>query len=161
MTTIPDRVMSELGEAMARGAGPGADRVGARAALARLWDEVGPDGDPFHRCAIAHTLADLQDDVRDELAWDLRALAAADALTDDRVAAGGVATTAAGFYPSLHLNLADAHRRLGDHERAAHHVAAGTAALAALPDDGYRQMIADALARIESRLPAPAPATPP
>ena len=157
MTTIPDRVMTELGEAMALGAGPGADRAGARATLARLWDDVGPEGDPFHRCAIAHTLADLQDDVHDELAWDLRALAAADALTDDRVAAGGVAVAVAGFYPSLHLNLADAHRRLGDHERAAHHVAAGTAALGALPDDDYRQMIADALARIASGLPTPAP----
>ncbi|GAA3651371.1 hypothetical protein GCM10022224_012830 [Nonomuraea antimicrobica] len=35
-------------------------------------------------------MADVQDDVREELTWDLRALAAADLVTDERVARAGV-----------------------------------------------------------------------
>ena len=38
-------------------------------------------------CVLAHSMADVQDDVRQELVWDQRALAAADPLTDDRVVA--------------------------------------------------------------------------
>lgn len=128
------------------------DRADARALFTALWAEVGPDGDPFHRCAIAHSMADVQDDAADELTWDLRALDAADLLTDERVAAGAASTPVAGFYPSLHLNLADAYLRLGDHARAAEHVASCKAALGALDAGGYRQMIADAIARVDGRL---------
>jgi len=59
----------------------------------------GESGDPFHRCALAHAMADVQDDVHEELLWDLRRLAAADLLTDERAARGGVAGPVAGFCP--------------------------------------------------------------
>jgi hypothetical protein len=124
----------------------------ARALFVEIWAELEPDGDPFHRCAVAHAMADLQDDAKDELTWDLRALRAADLLTDERVAAGGVAGSVRGFYASLHLNLADVYLRLGDRLGARHHVVAGREALGALGDDGYEQMIFDALARVKKEL---------
>ena len=92
----------------------GGDRVGAYATFTELWASVGPDGDPLHRVALAHHLADVCDDPAEELEWDLRALAAADALTDDRAQAHHSSLAVRGFYPSLHLNLGEDYRKLGD-----------------------------------------------
>jgi hypothetical protein len=97
-------------------------------------------------------MADVQDDLHDVLRWDLVALSAADELTDDRVAAGGVAGSAPSLYPSLHLNLADAYLRLAERESSLEHVVAGRAALVHLGDDGYRAMISEALDRVERQL---------
>jgi hypothetical protein len=44
-------------------------------------------------------MADVQDDVRQELVWDQRALAAADLLTGARVAQAGVMLPVAGLVP--------------------------------------------------------------
>jgi hypothetical protein len=88
------------------------ERELARRVLLAVWNDLGPDGDPLHRCAAAHTLADVQDNPHDELVWDLRALAAAAQFTDARATAGSDGPVL-GFYPSLHLNLADVYRRLG------------------------------------------------
>lgn len=143
-------VMARIGTAIA--ASQSGDRDAARRQLADAWLQLGPDGDPFHRCALAHAMADVQDDLREELWWDLHALEAAGLLTDERVHAGGVVGPAAGLYPSLHLNLADVYLRLGEPERSAEHVASARAALQHLPDDGYRAMIEQALERVEREL---------
>lgn len=94
--TEPDEMMTRIGAGIAlreRG-----ERDAARELFAMVWNDIGgADGDPLHRCALAHSMADVQDDVHDELRWDLRALAAADLLTDDRAARGGVASSVAGF----------------------------------------------------------------
>ena len=58
-------------------------------------------------------MADLYEDPAQALAWDIRALDAVDALTDQRVQEHHAALQVARFYPSLHLNLADNYRRLG------------------------------------------------
>src|ERR1700712_5652059 len=110
-TNGPDPVMSTVGEAI--GLGRSGDRATARELLGRAWDQVGEDGDPMHRVGIAHSMADVQDDLEEELRWDLLALAAADQLTDQRVAEAGIAAPVAGFYPSLHLNLGESYRKLG------------------------------------------------
>jgi hypothetical protein len=124
-------------------------REEARQLFAELWQEIGGEGgDAFHRCAIAHSMADARDDVMEELAWDLRALEAADWLTAARVAEGGAGVAVAAFYPSLHLNLGDCYRRLGDADRARDHVKRGRASLGALPNDGYSAMIRDGLDRL-------------
>src|ERR1700716_1717366 len=60
------------------------DRAAARARFSDLWNEIGENGDPLHRCAVAHYMADVRDDPAEELEWDLLALRAADSLTDDR-----------------------------------------------------------------------------
>jgi hypothetical protein len=80
----------------------------------------------------------VQEDLAEELRWDLRALAAADELTDRRAREHHHSLAVAGFYPSLHLNLADVHRRLGDEERARDHLTRAEHAVDTLGDDGLR-----------------------
>jgi len=156
MTTAPDPTMARIGEGIAlrqRG-----ELAAARQLFAAVWDEIGPDGDPLHRCALAHSAADAEEDPRHELAWDLRALAAVEELTDERVRRAGMGVAVAGFLPSLHLNLADVRRRLGEAALAREHVERARAALHHLPDDGYRSMIAEGLDRVAAALDAPEPA---
>ena len=145
--TEPDGIMARVGDGIA--AGQRGERELARSILGELWVRVDQgEGDAFHRCAIAHSLADVQDDAEAELTWDRRALAAADDVTDEQLAAVGTMATVRGLYPSLHLNLADVYARLGDPDRARDHVRLGREALGALPDDGYRAMVRDALTRL-------------
>jgi hypothetical protein len=127
--------------------------VAARALFEQLWAQIGgADGDPFYRCVLAHAMADVQENVRQELRWDLAALAAADLVSDERVARAGIAGSVAGFYPSLHLNLGDCHRRLGEIERARDHLERARASLDALADDGYGRMIRAGVDRLADRL---------
>jgi hypothetical protein len=79
----------------------------------------------------------------------LRALAAADRLTDERTARSGVSVAA--FFPSLHLNLGECHRKLGELDRARQHLERGRAAVDALGNDGYSQMIKGGLDRLADR----------
>lgn len=117
--------------------GRAGDTGAARAALEQLWVQIGSDGDPLHRCTLAHFLADLHDDAAASLEWDTRALEAADELDDHRVQDHHESLHIRGFYPSLHLNLADDHRRLGDFDSAAEHLASARRFADALADDGY------------------------
>jgi hypothetical protein len=129
------------------------EREAARLLFAELWDEIGGEqGDPLHVCTLAHAMADVQDDVRQELVWDQRALAAADLLTDERVAEAGVTLPVAGLYPSLHLNLSECYRKLGDLDRAREHFQRAQATIGALGDDEYGQMIRDGMERIAEQL---------
>jgi hypothetical protein len=121
--------------------GRAGERDAARRRLLAMWDDLGADGDPLRRCSVAHFLADLQGDVREELRWDERALAAAQDLTDDRGQEHQAALVARGFLPSLQLSLADDHRRLGDPVRAREHFVLAEAALDELSDDDYGRLI--------------------
>ena len=152
---MPDEVMIRIGHGIELGRR--GEPAAARTLLTEPWEELGPDGDAFHRCALAHSLADVQDDVHEELLWDLRALAAADLVDDERLRLAGVASPVLGFYPSLHLNLAEAYRRIGDLDLAREHLAQGRAAVVALTDDAYGEMIKGGLDRLEERLTAPGP----
>ncbi len=136
MSTPPaDRTMTAITDAVTLGRT--GETATARAALEELWTTIGPDGDPLHRCTLAHYLADLHDSAASSLEWDLRALAAADDLDDQRVREHHESLQVRGFYPSLHLNLADDYRRLGDFDSAAEHLAAARSYVDALADDGY------------------------
>lgn len=90
--------------------------------------------------------------MHEELLWDRRALDAADLLSDDRVAGAGATGTAAGCYPSLHLNLGECYRKLGDTEQAREHLERGLAAVSALGDDGYGRMIESGPHRLAERI---------
>jgi hypothetical protein len=148
-----DLVMKRVGEGLALG--QSGDRDGARRLFVKAWDGIGGErGDPLHRCAVAHSMADVQDDVRGKLLWDRRALEAADLISDGRAAAAGLTSPVAGFYLSLHLNLDECYRKLGDYQQARHHLVAGQAAVDVLPDDGYGRMIGWGLERLAERLPA-------
>jgi hypothetical protein len=125
----------------------------ARDLFTRVWEEIGGErGDPLHVCVLAHAMADVQDDVHEELRWDQRALAAADLLTDDHVAGAGVALPVAGLYPSLHLNLCDCYRRLGDLGRARDHLRKARAGIGALGDDEYGQLIRNGVDQLARQL---------
>ncbi|AJE39613.1 tetratricopeptide repeat protein [Streptomyces nodosus] len=146
----PDAVMTRIGQVVMLH--HGGDREEARDRFLRLWSEIGEDGDPLHRCTLAHYLADTHDDPADELAWDLRALSAAEELTDGRPAgqAGKVAVRA--FYPSLHLNLAADYMKLGRSEAARTHLSRARGAAGVLADDRYGDGIRAAIGRLERRL---------
>jgi hypothetical protein len=129
------------------------EREAARQLFAEIWDEIGGEqGDPLHRCTLAHAMADVQDDPHEELCWDQRALAAADLLTDARVAQAGVPLPVAGLYPSLHLNLSECYRKLGDLTRAREHLQRAQDTIGALGDDEYGQMIRDGFEQVAERL---------
>jgi hypothetical protein len=127
--------------------------VEARARMRQLWDEIGgAAGDPLLRCAIAHSLADAQEDVHAELGWDIAALAAARAVTDDDVVAAGMEGSAAALFPSLHLNVGESYRRIGALDRARQHLEVGLRTTEVLPDGEYADMIRGGFADPEERL---------
>jgi hypothetical protein len=157
--TAPDGMVVRIGQAvMLHRAG---DREEARNRLALLWAETTGDGDLFHRCTIAHYMADTQDDPGAELEWDRRALAAADALTGDVPAGCAPAAEAAwgehtvavrALYPSLYLNLAADHRKLGDTAAARRELRRARGASGELADDAYGAGIKAAMVRLEQEL---------
>ncbi|MDU0314801.1 hypothetical protein RKE38_13970 [Phycicoccus sp. M110.8] len=129
------------------------DGAAARAALERRWVESGTDEHAV-RCVVAHYLADLQDDLDAEIAWDERALESLPHVRDEDVAGLGI-TSAAGFAPSLHLNLGDGYLRRGDVDRARQHLDAGTRTLEVLGDDPYGVMIRRGFERLATRIESP------
>ncbi|WP_330451702.1 MULTISPECIES: hypothetical protein [unclassified Streptomyces] len=152
--TSEDVFMTRIGQAIMLL--HGGDREEARNRFTALWSEIGEDGDALHRCTLAHYMADTQDDPADELAWDLRALTAARALTDERVAGHRDALAVQAFYPSLHLNLAADYVRLQRPAAARDHLERARAASAVLAedgtDDGYGGGVRAAIGRLERRL---------
>ncbi|MGW1540585.1 hypothetical protein ACWCPM_10135 [Streptomyces sp. NPDC002309] len=146
----PDAVMTRIGQVvMLHHAG---DREEARHRFLQLWAEIGEDGDPLHRCTLAHYMADTQDDPCDELVWDLRALGAADELGDERPAAHEGALAVRALYPSLHLNLAADYVRLGRSDAARTHLRRARGAAHALADNPYGDGVRAAIGRMELRL---------
>lgn len=146
----PDAVMTRIGQVvMLHHAG---DREEARHRFLELWAELGEDGDPLHRCTLAHYMADTQDDPADELAWDLRALTAAEELTDDRLAEHEGALAVRALCPSLHLNLAADYVKLGRSGAARTHLRRARGAADALGEDPYGDGVRAAIERLELRL---------
>ncbi|WP_374984008.1 hypothetical protein [Streptomyces fradiae] len=145
-----DPVMTGIGQAMMLL--HGGDREEARNRFQALWERIGADGDPLHRCTLAHSMADAQDDPYDELAWDLRALTAADALDGGRPARHGTAAALRALYPSLHLNLAADYVRLRRPAEAREHLDEARAASGALGDDAYGDGVRAAMDRLDRRL---------
>jgi tetratricopeptide (TPR) repeat protein len=153
MTERPDDTMAEVAAVTALAQGGHTEE--ARKRFAEIWDRVGSSGDPLHRCAIAHYAADVQTDLNSELLWDLRALEAANEISDERAKDYHQSLAVANFYPSLHLNLADVHRRLGDVEEAIYQLERARATVGTLPDDGYGRMIRGGIARCAERMTNP------
>ncbi|SDD09022.1 hypothetical protein [Streptomyces prasinopilosus] len=153
----PDSVLTRIGQVvMLHHAG---DREEARHRLLGLWAEIGLHGDALHRCTLAHYLADTQDDPEDELAWDLRALAAANEAegeaAGDRSAGYGAVRA---LYPSLHLNLAADYAQLARPEAARTHLHRARGAARVLAADTYGDRVRAAIRRMEVRLEEGGPA---
>lgn len=148
---MEDDVMNRVTAAVQ--AGQAGDRTTARQALESIWVEVEQRGaDAFHRCVIAHFLADLQDDARDELMWDERALEAVAGVTDERAQEYRASLQVRGFMPSLYLSLADDHRRLGDADRAHEFLGKARAVSDALGEDAYGELVRSGLEKISRAL---------
>ncbi|MFJ4923153.1 hypothetical protein [Streptomyces sp. NPDC088725] len=146
----------------------GGDREEARNRFGEIWTELGETGDAFHRCTLAHYMADTQDDPRDELVWDLRALAAVDGEAPQEpgkapreetrpaeppgVPPREASAAARAFYPSLHLNLAEDYVKLRRPQAARLHLDRARAAADALADAGYGSGVRTAIDRLELRL---------
>jgi len=149
-TPTHDPVMADI--TRAQQLATGGQRELARAEFAKIWDRIGPDGDPLHRVALAHYMADVQEDIAAELGWDLQALAAADELTDERAKEYHHTLAVRGFYPSLHLNIAADYDRLGRAEEARLHLDHAEQALGHLPEGGYGDLIRSGIDRLRERL---------
>lgn len=122
----------------------------AREALEELWVALRPE-DAFHRCVVAHYLADLQADAYLELWWDKQALAAAlanDGAFDDRIPG----LTLAAFLPSLHLNLAASHERTSDMAAASEQARLALESSDALQDSPLGEMTRAAIERLCRKL---------
>ncbi|GAA2549797.1 hypothetical protein [Pseudonocardia hydrocarbonoxydans] len=145
---MDDDVMARVTAAVQRGRA--GDRVAARQELAVIWAEV--QGDDFHRCVVAHVMADLQDDQRDELMWDERALAAVDGVSDERAQEFDPRLRVRGFLPSLYASLADDHRRLGDADRAREFLGRARAASDALGGDAFGDLVRGVLDKVDRAL---------
>ena len=126
------------------------DRIAGRSALDACWAGTGPD-DHAQRVVIAHYLADLQDDLDDDIRWDESALADFAHVGDTDLAAIGI-PSAAGMAPSLHLNLGDGYLRRGDPTAARRELDAGLVAAGLLGDDGYGALIRSGLDALAARL---------
>ncbi len=145
-----DPVMAEIAEAQKLALE--GEHVAAREAFAALWERIGDDGDPLHRVTLAHYMADAQTDPELELEWDLRALAAADSLTDERAQQYHATLAVRGLYPSLYLNLAADYEKLARAGEAREHLALAEARLADLPEGGYGDLIRSGVAELRHRL---------
>ncbi|MDF3291686.1 MULTISPECIES: hypothetical protein [Streptomyces] len=147
---MPDEMTTRIGQVIMLL--HGGDREEARSRFATLWQEIAEDGSPLHRCTLAHYMADTQDDPEDELAWDLRALGAANEIDRDDVAWHGHVLSIRGFYPSLYLNLASDYHKLGRNDIARDYLGRAWQTSDALSDDAYGDGIRAALDRLELRL---------
>lgn len=148
---MEDDVMARVIAAVQRG--QAGERTNARQQLEAVWVEVERGGgDDFHRCVIAHFVADLQEDDRAELMWDERALAAVDGVSDERAQQFHESLQVRGFMPSLYLSLADDHRRLGDARRAHEFLGKARATSDALGDDAYGELVRGALDKVSRAL---------
>jgi hypothetical protein len=142
-----------MGDEVLRGIAVAQTRPRGEAArsLTALWGELDEHA-LIARLAVAHGMADLQDDPHGEMMWDLRALAVADRITDADLDHAGIAFPTRALYPSLHLNAGEACRKVGDLGGARIHARQGREALKALGEDPYGGMLSDGLSRLEARI---------
>jgi hypothetical protein len=128
------------------------ERAAGREGLLACWART-VAADHAYRCVLAHYLADVQESLADEVAWDTTALEEFAHLGGADLAAVGI-PDAAGLAPSLHLNLGDGYLRQGRLPDATAQLRAGLAAVGTLGDDGYGRMVREGLAGLEGRIAA-------
>jgi hypothetical protein len=148
--SAPDEVMAAVTQAQQLALLGNRDQ--ARQAFAAIWEQIGPEGDALQRMTLAHYMADLQDDPGVELEWDLRALAAAESLTDERATSYHSTLLVRGFYASLHLNLANDYQKLDRVQDARRHLTLAENATPDLPPDGYGDLVRSGIATLRQQL---------
>ena len=157
-----DSIMESIGKAVT--IGREGDTKSARRGLLEIWNHIGADGDPFHRCTLAHYLADLYESPAEALMWDTRAFDAATTITDQRAQQHYAGLQVAGFFPSLLLNIADNLRRLGAFEAATEYIDSAEQCTPTLSQDAYGDIVRTAITEvrqaIDSRETTPRPSAP-
>lgn len=126
------------------------NKTEGKTALLSAWSETG-EGDHAQRCVLAHYLADLEDNLHDELRWDEVALVEHSYVGERDLVQVGI-SSARGLAPSLHLNLGDDYLRQGRSIDARAQLVAAQRHLDALPQEGYGALIRRGIAGLESRL---------
>jgi len=116
------------------------DTAAARELFSEAW---ALHRDDYEACIAAHYLARHQTTAEDTLRWNAVAVHHAEAVADGRVN---------GFLASLYLNLAESHRVIGDETEAIAAADRARQALVHLPAGGYRDFVAGAIARLDTRL---------
>ncbi|MGD3105279.1 hypothetical protein [Streptomyces sp. YGL11-2] len=108
----------------------------------RAWDSARDD---YEACIAAHYLARHQNSPEETLRWNQECLDRADLVGDERVR---------GFYPSLYVNMGQAHRKLGQLASAHAYFARAAERVADAPQGQYgdwnRFAIADGLRDAEA-----------
>jgi hypothetical protein len=140
-----DPIVTEMIAAVA--VANGGDRAGGRSRLEALLARLDDDPDRFYECVLSHHLADVQDDLADELAWDLRALDAALRCDEERHQA-----SIAGSMASLHASLATDYYKLGDFARSREHLSAARSFTGHLADDAYGRLVLGGIERLAKGL---------
>jgi hypothetical protein len=123
----------------------------ARRELLAAWQMLG-ERDFAPRCVLAHYLADTEAEVSAELEWDLLALEAAERCTDVELRAWFPGLDRATFFPSLHLNLAQAFERAGQLDAARTHLARAENSADLLVDSPIGILTKGAIARLRASL---------
>ncbi|WP_431032262.1 hypothetical protein ACQYWQ_02705 [Streptomyces sp. P6-2-1] len=114
------------------------DRAEARARLLALWEEL-PRGQDPHRCALAHYLAEAEDEPARRIDWGLVAL---------RAAGSGSRS----LLPRLRLALASDYARIGRTSEARAHLVRAREAADALVAGPYADAVRAAIIRLGQRL---------
>lgn len=125
-------------------------RSEAREGFAAIWRDIEADGDPFHQCVLSHYMGGALDDPQQELAWNRRALDAANRIGRERPDTASLSVLS--LYPSLHLNLADVLHRTGDVASARTHARLAQQTSDALADDDHGRAIRNSIDRLIGRL---------
>lgn len=153
----PHAVTTRIGQAVILHRG--GDREEARNRLRALWYELGERGSSLERTTVAHFLAETQDDPEEGLAWDLRALAMADAVAGEGAAGGPFEGGAdqrlrevLSFYPQLRLSLAAGYARLGNTAAARVELGRARTALRGVRDERAGADLRAAADHLETRL---------
>jgi hypothetical protein len=134
---------------------PGEPKAARRVRLEQMWESIDLD-DHAARCVAAHYIADAQDTLTGEVAWDETALREVELTSDTDLQAIDPSLRVAGFLPSLHLNLADGYRRQGRFEDAEGSLAACAEFDFALDGAGseYAETVRAGRARLAARIAA-------
>jgi hypothetical protein len=147
-----DPIMTEIMAAIAKL--HGGDRAGGRSRLEAVWSGIANNPEPFHECVLSHYMADAQDAIAEELAWDIRALDAALRCTDADAQRYQQTVSIPAFMPSLHTNLGEDYCKLGDFTRARVHLESARSCADKLGNDAYGQMIRSGIERLARKLDA-------
>lgn len=112
----------------------------ARLLFVEAWERSSSD---YEACIAAHYLARQQQSSESKLYWNQEALRRAEAAGDELVR---------DFYPSLHLNVADALEEMGEHDSARSHYRRAREWLARVPEEIYGEHVHTSIHKAIERL---------